>query len=987
MPLSNQAVLNEFVSEAREHLATVAADLLALEQSSSNDAAQRLDRLFRAMHSVKGGAGLTGCKHIGALAHALETLFDRIRQGLLPRTTVLTDALLAGNDLILTLLDDVAGSDGVDIGATLARLQELLAAPPPVTNDRLAADRRSAGLRPAVKRDNDLEPPPPEFSLSGPWLSDRPSSHLFLYTLRVELHAHQLRSGRSVLGFLADLHQHACVLDARLIVPDHDLTVGLPDGPVTFECLCSSALPLVDLAGCLHVPAAAIAVIASPSTPPEEAPEEVSSPPADDKVAAPIEPERPTTVRINVQILDRLMNLAGELVLVRNQAVRVADPADTQLRQVVQRLNAVTTGVQQAVMLTRMQPVSNLFGKFPRLVRDLAKQLGKQIELTTRGTEVELDKAILESLSDPLTHLVRNCCDHGIESPAERIAEGKPPLGHVLLHAHHEGGQIRLEVRDDGRGIDPERVRRKALARGLKSAAELAAMSAAELQALVLLPGFSTAEQVTEVSGRGVGMDVVKTNLEQLGGSLQIESSPGTGTSMHLRLPLTLAIIPCLIVTAGGQRYAIAQKDLEELVCLDGERAGKVEIANDQEVYRLRNRLLPLVRLSEVLARPTPFDAAARAEILRTPRPVDALVSFTVVKVGNERFGLVIDEFLNTEEIVVKPMHPALKRLRIFSGATIMGDGQVTLILDIEGIFRHARVPLDTTRPSLVAASGEEMEKQTVLLFQYGPREQFAVPLVMIRRIEEVRVSRFERVGDREFVTLQGRSVRVLRLDQYLRISPAPEQEVMYLLLPKNLKQPVGILLSRLLDTHSLSIQLDADGHREDGIMGTAIVGGRMTLFLDLFQLADRLDAEDKGTRPSGPTTRPARRRILLVEDTQFFRQVVSGYLEQEGYEVVTAVNGALGLRELTRQPFDLVVSDIEMPQMDGWSLARAVREQLGRRDLPLLALTTLNSERDRQRAVECGFNGYEVKVDRESLLATVAHLLANPPGGGSSHG
>jgi two-component system chemotaxis sensor kinase CheA len=481
-------------------------------------------------------------------------------------------------------------------------------------------------------------------------------------------------------------------------------------------------------------------------------------------------------------------------------------------------------------------------------------------------------------------------------------------------------------------------------------------------------------------------MDVVKTNVEQLGGSLLIESTPGAGTSMHLRLPLTLAIIPCLIVTAGGRRYAIAQKDLEELVCLDGEKAGKVEVANDQEVFRLRNRLLPLVRLSEVLARPKPFDAAARAEIMRTPRPADVLASFAVVKVGQERFGLVIDEFLNTEEIVVKPMHPVLKRLRIFSGATIMGDGQVTLILDIEGIFRHARVPLDTTRPLLVAAGGTEAEKQTVLLFQYGPREQFAVPLVMIRRIEEVRVSHFERVGEREFVTLQGRSVRVLRLDRFLRISPAPEQEVIFLLLPKNLKQPVGILLSRLLDTHRLSIQLD-ESHREDGVMGTAIVGERMTLFLDLFRLGDRLEAEENGKASSPPAARPARRRILLVEDTQFFRQVVSGYLEQEGYEVVTAVNGALGLRELTRQSFDLVISDIEMPQMDGWTLARAVREQLGRRDLPLLALTTLNSDHDRQRALECGFNGYEVKVDRESLLASVVHLLAHPPGGGSANG
>jgi two-component system chemotaxis sensor kinase CheA len=835
----------------------------------------------------------------------------------------------------------------------------------------------------------------------------------------------------------------------------------MPGVPVEYECRYASPLPPEEVAARLRLEPGALVLVPDTATkapatvaPAPPAPEQTRGPGMEPPAAAPTGPDKPTTVRIGVQLLDRLMALAGELVLVRNQALRAVGPDDTQMRGVVQRLSALTTDVQQVVMLTRMQPVANLFGRFPRLVRDLSRQLGKEIELTLGGTEVELDKSILEALADPLTHLVRNACDHGIELPATRTVAGKLPEGRIVLHAHHEGGQIRIELRDDGRGIDPQVVRSKALERGLKTAAEVAALGDAEAQALVLLPGFSTVDHVTELSGRGVGMDVVRTNVEQLGGSLQIESTPGAGTSVHLRLPLTLAIIPCLIVAVGDDRYAIPQRDLEELVCLMGEQAAaRVEYAYDQQVYRLRDQLLPLVRLSEVLARPAPFTAATRAEILRkrggegarkngatgkgpgtevpstqysvlntptagvagsgpdpamltiqytvlsTPAageaasergtggsgasPSPAPVQFAVVKAGAQRYGLIVDRLLDTEEIVVKPVHSALKPLRCYSGATIMGDGRVALILDSEGIARHAGLTFDAARPP--AAAAPDAETQTVLLFQYGPHEQFAVPLAMIRRIEEVPAARIERVGGREYLTLEGGAVRILRLDRYLDVSRATEQDVFYLLLTRHMKLPAGILFSRVIDTENLAVQLDTAGYRADGVLGTAVVRGRLTLFPDLYRLGDRLQA-DEGL--AGPTAAPARRRrILLVEDTEFFRQLVKGYLETEGYEVATAANGALGLRALAEGPFDLVVSDIEMPEMDGWRLARAVREQLGRRDLPLLALTTLSSDEDRRRALDCGFNEYEVKIDRDRFLARVAALLGRTGRGEASDG
>ena len=437
------------------------------------------------------------------------------------------------------------------------------------------------------------------------------------------------------------------------------------------------------------------------------------------------------------------MTLASELTLIRNQSLLAFDQDDGQVRPIVQRLDAVTSALQETVLRTRMQPIGNLFGKFPRVVRDLGRQLGKQVELSVVGRDVELDKTILEQLSDPLTHLVRNSVDHGIEAPADRVAKGKPAAGRITLTAAHEDGQIRIEIRDDGRGIDPQAVRDKALAMRLKTEAELDRMSPRELHSLILLPGFSTARSVSEVSGRGVGMDVVKTNIELLEGSLTIDSHPGLGTAMILRMPLTLAIIPCLIVMVDGERYAIPQRELEEAVCLHPGMKGRIEHAFDTEVYRLRGRLLPIVRLGEVLGRRRPFTAETKAEILaeHAANPDPRRIAYILVlRSAGRRFGLVVDEVRGTEEIVVKPMHPAIKKVGIFTGATIMGDGRVALIADVAGIVEHARLSFEPAQAAVASGqdAGRAAQPHRVLLFENGPHEQFALPLLQIRRIEMV---------------------------------------------------------------------------------------------------------------------------------------------------------------------------------------------------------------------------------------------------------
>jgi two-component system chemotaxis sensor kinase CheA len=862
-----EATPNEFILEAKEHLTGMVHDLLELEKNEDRADSARIGRLFRAVHSVKGGAGFFGCQVIESLAHAMEEVLEGLRgREAATIEPALVDALLAGTDRTLALLDDVRRSNRADVADILERLKIF---------------SRGEATEPLAR-------PKPQM----------PS------------------------------------------IPSAAASVG--------EIVSSAA-------------------------------------------------ERVTSLRVPVPLVDRLMTLAGELVLARNQALRSLDGGTEAMRPVLQKLDAVTTELQGAVTQTRMQPVGNLFAKFPRLVRDLARQLNKRIELEISGTEVELDKSVLEELSDPLTHLVRNACDHGLETPAERQSAGKPPTGKISLSASQIGGQICIEVRDDGRGLDPRRIKNKALQAGLGTEEELARSTEKDLLRLILLPGFSTAREVTDVSGRGVGMDVVKTNLDRLGGTLEIDSSPGTGTAFELRVPLTLAIIPCLIIGSGGRSYALPQKDLEELVCLHPDLTSMtIEATVDQELVRLRNRLLPLVRLEEVFSRPSPFESAQRREIANKYHGKEmpatlgegaclpqteknhssAFTLLAVVKAGSRRFGIIVDEILKSEEIVVKPMHGSLKPLGCFSGATILGDGQVALIVNVEGIARHAGVRLGERLAERGVDSGQASgEGSAMLLFTYGPEEQFAVPLVMIRRLAMVERERIERVGGQEFITMDGVAVSILRLDRILPVSPESGSGMLFMILPKNLSRPVGVLATSIIDTETLPANFAVDAYRADGVVGTAIVRGRMTLLLDPTRLAEI--AESATRKPAAQAVTPASKgRILYVDDAQFFRELAGGYLKNANYEVATAVNGAEALRILETEAFDLVVSDIEMPVMDGWTFAQSVRQNVSWNTMPLLALTTLNSTESREKAKQCGYDGYQVKLDRGELLAAVEELL-----------
>jgi two-component system chemotaxis sensor kinase CheA len=533
------------------------------------------------------------------------------------------------------------------------------------------------------------------------------------------------------------------------------------------------------------------------------------------------------TLRIHVGIIDKLMTLAGELVLIRNQFLRAVDRMNPAARPIAHSLDIVTSEIQESVMATRMQPIGNVFGRFARVVRDIGNGLGKQIELEIEGAEVELDKTLIEALTDPLTHLVRNSCDHGLEPPEDRVGRGKPRTGQIRLSAFHEGGQVNILVQDDGRGIDTAKVRKRAGELGFKSAAELDAMSEKETYSLLFLPGFSTAEKVSEISGRGVGLDVVRTSVQQLGGTIEVQSVPGRGTSFQLRLPLTLAIIPCVIVEACGGRFAIPQANVEELVCLYDDDARKIEDAGDRVVYRLRDRLLPIVSLTQTLLGDRANARAERAGMA----PLS--VTFAVLKAGSGRYGLIVESIAGTEEIVVKPVHSALKRLSWYSGAAVLGDGRVALILDAEGVARNSGVDL-TVRDSAQSSASTALQTTGLLIFRFGAHEQFAVSLSQIRRIERLRRSAIEHVGTREFVRLKDRTVGVLRLNELISVSPLEGKEIVYLLVPKKSDSPYGLLSAALVDIIEISLELDTACLREPGVAGSAAIRDKLTLVLDL---------------------------------------------------------------------------------------------------------------------------------------------------------
>ncbi len=562
-----------------------------------------------------------------------------------------------------------------------------------------------------------------------------------------------------------------------------------------------------------------------------------------------------STVRVNVGSLDKLMNLVGELVLARNQVLQFANRMkDSSFLAASQRLNLITTELQAGVMKTRMQPIGNIWDQFPRTVRDVALGCGKEVAIEMEGKETELDKTIIEAIKDPLTHLVRNSVDHGIELPEVRVKAGKDRAGRLILRAFHEGGQVNIEISDDGGGLNVERIRKKAIERGLITTEQAARVTEREIFNLIFLPGFSTAEKVTNVSGRGVGMDVVKTNVEKIGGTVDVQSTLGQGTTVRVKIPLTLAIIPALIVTCSGDRYAIPQMSLLELVRLGAEEVGKgIEWVHGAPVYRLHGRLLPLVHLNREL------------KLAGSCPTTESAVNIVVLQADERQFGLVVDEINDTEEIVVKPLRKQLKTVKIFAGSSIMGDGKVALILDVLGLAQHAGVVTETRDRALTemvaeASGGAAPDKQTFLLFEGPDDSHMAIPLSTVARLEEFRAAQVEMSGSQWVTQYRGQILPLIRLNvvleerrtksRALQIPPTLDSGPIQVLVLNHDGRSLGLVVERILDIVEDRADVRSPANRK-AVLYSVVLGNRVTELLDIPALLRGADLRAPQPTPS----------------------------------------------------------------------------------------------------------------------------------------
>ncbi|MBF0336120.1 MAG: chemotaxis protein CheW, partial [Alphaproteobacteria bacterium] len=642
---------------------------------------------------------------------------------------------------------------------------------------------------------------------------------------------------------------------------------------------------------------------------------------------------------------------------------------DSEFATPLQRLSHITTDLQEGVMKTRMQPIGNAWAKLPRIVRDLSVEMSKKIDLQMIGAETELDRQVLELIKDPLTHMVRNSADHGLEGPEERRKAGKPEVGKVMLNAYHEGGHIIIEISDDGRGLNIRRIRQKIVSSGLASESELDGMTEAQIAQYIFKAGFSTAEKVTSVSGRGVGMDVVRTNIEKIGGTIELKTAEGRGSSFVIKIPLTLAIVSALIVECGGERFAIPQISVLELVRVTPNSEHGIERINNAPVLRLRDRLLPLVSLERLLK--LGDEAAERDEMF-----------IVVTQVGTYTFGIIVDRVFDTEEIVVKPVAPILRHISMFSGNTILGDGSVIMILDPNGIAgATGEVAMGNSQATEVATTreGKGDEKTSLLIFRAGGKDLKAVPLALVARLEEIELSTIEHSHGKPVVQYRGHLMPLVPIDPYCQMQEQGRQPVLVF---SDLDRSMGLIVDEIVDIveERLKVQLTVD---QPGLLGTAVVAGKATDVIDAgFYLTQAFGDWFGSSTEDAYGDDDAGKKVLLVDDSPFFRNLLTPLLSVAGYEVtsVESADKALTLRE-SGSRFDVIISDIEMPGMNGFEFAQAVRGDSRWQNVPLVALSSHATEKDFERGRQVGFNDYVAKFDRDALLQTLAQTLAASEG------
>ena len=911
-------LLREFLTETSESLDTVDNQLVRFEQEPNN--AKILDNIFRLVHTIKGTCGFLGLPRLEALAHAAETLMGKFRDGM-PVTGEAVTLILTTIDRIKDLLAQLEANESEPEGEDRDLISELEA----MVERGMAAMAAGAAPPPLV-------PAAPAAPPAAPAVTQ---GSLIDQTLE-----RPLRPGEVSLDELERAFRETAIETP----PAHEKA---PEP--------KAAAP---------APKSEPAKVEAKAEPKAEAPKKAARAKANadgevhenDKVAN-------QSIRVNVDTLEHLMTMVSELVLTRNQLLEIARRnEDTEFKVPLQRLSNVTAELQEGVMKTRMQPIGNAWQKLPRIVRDLATELGKQIELEMHGADTELDRQVLDLIKDPLTHMVRNSADHGLETMAERAASGKAEQGTIRLSAYHEGGHIIICIADNGRGLNTERIKTKAVANGLVTEAELEKMTEAQIHKFIFEPGFSTAAAVTSVSGRGVGMDVVRTNIDQIGGTIDIKSVAGEGSSVTIKIPLTLAIVSALIVEAGGDRFAIPQLSVVELVRARANSEHRIERIKDTAVLRLRNKLLPLMHLKKLLK----IDDGSSSD------PENGFI--VVTQVGNQTFGIVVDCVFHTEEIVVKPMSTKLRHIDMFSGNTILGDGAVIMIIDPNGIAKalgaagSASQAVADEHAAHHAVGGEQLT--SLLVFRAGTAQPKAVPLALVTRLEEIAADKIEISNGRYMVQYRDQLMPLVQMEG-VSVQTTGSQPILVF---ADETRAMGLVVDEIIDIVEERLHIQVSGAK-DGILGSAVIKGQATEVIDVghflpMAFADWFIRKEMATEAQTQS-------VLLVDDSPFFRNMLAPVLKSAGYKVRTAASAIEGLATLrSGHTFDIVVTDIEMPEMNGFEFAEAIRADQNLHQLPVIAVSSLVSPAAIERGRQAGLYDYIAKFDRPGLIAALKEQI-----------
>ncbi|MFL6813392.1 MAG: chemotaxis protein CheW [Bradyrhizobium sp.] len=894
-------LLREFLTETSESLDTVDNQLVRFEQEPNN--AKILDNIFRLVHTIKGTCGFLGLPRLEALAHAGETLMGQFRDGM-PVTAEAVTLILSSIDRIKEILSGLETTESEPEGTDqdlIVKLEEMV----------------ERGIK----------------QMSGSGASPQPAHPAVAEGALVpQILQRQLRPGEVSLDELERAFRETAIEVAPRPAPQAQAE-SAPQAPAE-----SAPQPRATAAKLAKRPAK----IRSADT---DAPE-------GDRVAN-------QSIRVNVDALEHLMTMVSELVLTRNQLLEISRRNDdTEFKVPLQRLSNVTAELQEGVMKTRMQPIGNAWQKLPRIVRDLSGELGKQIELEMHGADTELDRQVLDLIKDPLTHMVRNSADHGLETPAERLAAGKAEQGTIRLSAYHEGGHIIICIADNGRGLNTDRIKVKALSNGLVTEAELEKMSEAQIHKFIFAPGFSTAAAVTSVSGRGVGMDVVRTNIDQIGGTIEVKSVAGEGSSVTIKIPLTLAIVSALIVEAAGDRFAIPQLSVVELVRARANSDHRIERIKDTAVLRLRNKLLPLMHLKKLLK----VDDGTSSD------PENGFI--VVTQVGNQTFGIVVDGVFHTEEIVVKPMSTKLRHIEMFSGNTILGDGAVIMIIDPNGIAKAlgasgaASHEISEENAALRASAAEQLT--SLLVFRAGSAQPKAVPLGLVTRLEEIATDKIELSNGRHMVQYRDQLMPLVQMEG-VSVQTSGAQPILVF---ADEGRSMGLVVDEIIDIVEEKLTIEVTG-QQDGILGSAVIKGQATEVIDVghflpMAFADWFSRKEMRSSASAQS-------VLLVDDSAFFRNMLAPVLKAAGYRVRVAPNAQEGLMALrSGQSFDIVLTDIEMPDMNGFEFAETIRADQHLSSMPIIALSSMVSPASIERGRQAGFHDYVAKFDRPGLIAAL---------------